>query len=276
MALFTLKPFYLDEAGDGGGDAGGGGSEAGTTDAGTSSSAIATNGESEATFEQSLPEELRVYDGEGDERAFNLESSARKLLEQHNTKQTDSNAPETPEGYDIDGVNLGEGVNTEEFMKDEGTQSFLKRMHAKGLTNEQVKEVLEYGLNEWAPNLMEGTKALTADESLKHLSEKVWTDPAEYKQNRILANTAYRSLPDELQQSINQGIGNDPVFMQVMAIFGKEMGEDRPPSGQATSSDQQTIEQLQMSEAYKNEKHPDHERVSKQVKSYYEKLTGGK
>ncbi len=224
-----------------------------------------------------LPEKFRVFDGEGDKKVFNLESSAGKLLESysHLEKKAGSGEtpPESPEGYEIDGKAFGEEFNVEEFMADEGTQSFMKRMHAKGVTNSQMQEILEYGLKEWAPNLVGGNQSLNTDECVQHLKSEIWKTDSEYKENMTAANRAYRSLPKALQEQVNERIGNDPLFNQVMALFGKEMAEDTPPT-EVTPEEGAKVEEMMQSEAYKDPKHPQHALVSKQVKAHFEKKFG--
>lgn len=221
-----------------------------------------------APIHEQMPEKFRVFDGEN----FNLESSTSKLIDSYSylEKRVGSAEPppETPEGYTLNGENFGENFDAESFMKDESTQGFLKRMHAKGATNAIIQEAIEYGLNEFAPQLQQGNAELSQEECLTSLKEH-WQDDASFNENRGLANKAYMALPDELKEAVNSGLGNDPAFMRVMAHLGKGMLEDTPPSEvvQATGDE---IQSLMTSEAYRDSKHPEHAAVSKKVQAFFQ------
>lgn len=272
LKLITYQNEAPAEGGDGGGD------PASASDAPSAPpSALATGGEAPKPLSELIPEKYRVFGGE-DGSTFDVEASASKLASgyEHLAKRFGSGdvPPENAEGYTLDAEGMGEGFDAESFMKDEATKGFLKRMHAKGMTNAQVQEVIQYGLNEWAPSLMQGEKALTSDDCINSLKTDVWKSEADFKANMTAANRAYRSLPQDLQAKVNERIGNDPLFNQVMALFGKEMAEDTPPTETQTMEESATVEKLMMSDAYKNPKHPDHMKVSKQVQAYFAKRTG--
>jgi hypothetical protein len=271
------KRFYvlMEEAGGEGGAAAGGAGEgegAAGGEGGSGGSAIA-GGAGDLPLHERIPEKFRVFDGEGEEAQFNLEGSASKLLESYTNleKNRGEGTPETPDGYEIDAEAFGEDFKVDEFMADEGTQSFLKRMHAKGMSNAQVQEVLEYGLKEWAPTFAQGNVDLNQDQAIEHMKSEVWSDPAQYTENMGAANRAYMSLPEDMQNAVNERIGNDPTFLKVMALFGKEMAEDTSTTEETGLGDTADIEKLMLSEAYKDPKHPDHEKVSKQVRAFFEK-----
>lgn len=223
-----------------------------------------------------MPEKFRVFDGEGDDAKFNMESSARKLLDSYTALEKRGGAPESPDDYSVDGSKIADGFDFNEFKKDDTNKAFLKSMHAAGLNNNQVQKVLEYGMTELIPGLMEGNQVLSAEQAVNHMKNEVWKEPSEYQQNMGLANRAYTSLPNDLQEKVNDRIGNDPVFIEVMALFGKEMREDTPPSESAGIGDSVEIEKLMLSDAYKDPKNPEHEKVSKQVKAYFEKKHGSR
>src|SRR5690606_40919240 len=89
-----------------------------------------------------IPEKLRVMKEDG---SLDQEASSRKVAEAYKHLETRFGSgdvpPKTPEEYAVklEGV---EGFNWDEFKVDEGTQSFLKGAHAKGLTNDQVQYVI--------------------------------------------------------------------------------------------------------------------------------------
>jgi len=260
-----LKHNYREEATPDGGDGGGGAAP----DANPAPVSAISGDQSSIPMHESMPEKFRVFDGEGDDAKFNLESSSQKLLDSYSSLEKRGGAPESPEEYSIDAEAMGEGFDAEAFMSDESTKGFLKRMHAKGMSNAQVQEVIDYGLKEWAPNMMQGNVDLTSDQATDHMKTEVWSDPAQYKENMGQANRAYSSLSPDLQNEVNERIGNDPVFIKVMAIFGKEMREDTPPLGDTVVSSVMEVEEMMKSDAYKDSKHKDHEAVSKQVRDYF-------
>ena len=80
----------------------------------------------EQSFQERVPEKFQVWDGEGDDRAFNLEGSAAKMLESYTALEKSRGGPESPGDYKIDAEAFGEGFNVDEFMADEGTKGFFK------------------------------------------------------------------------------------------------------------------------------------------------------
>ena len=54
-----------------------------------------------------------------------------------------------------------------------------------------------------------------------------------------------------------------------MAQIGATMREDRPLSNTPSVSDSVNIDELMSSDAYKNDKDPNHARVSQQVQNYF-------
>ena len=71
-------------------------------------------------------------------------------------------------------------------------------------------------------------------------------------------------------EAILKDYGNDPRVIRLLARVGGEMGEDRsvtPPGGGIPSG--QTVETLMTSEAYNNQRHPEHATVSRQVADHF-------
>src|SRR5690606_30968510 len=108
--------------------------------------------------------------------SLDQEASSRKVAEAYKHLETRFGSgdvpPKTPEEYAVklEGV---EGFNWDEFKVDEGTQSFLKGAHAKGLTNDQVQYVTgEY--TKAAPALLDGA-ATRAGQGRTEGLNAVWT-----------------------------------------------------------------------------------------------------
>ena len=280
--MMIFKYPLMNEAG-GMGDAGGGvaapvtdpasgGGDGGQSSGGSVLSGAAGGADQGNPFDF-VPEKYRVF---GEDESFNLEASAKKMSEGYQSLAkrlgSDEIPPESPEGYKIDAESFGEGFDAEAFMSDEKTQSFLKSMHAKGMTNAQVQEVLKYGLNEWAPSLMQGNKGLSEQECTQALQE-VWSNEAEFNTQVGHAVTALKSVAGEEFDALMDKYGNDPDFIRIMAQFGREMGEDSPPNDAPITAGE-SIETLMQSEAYHNPKHPEHVAVSAKVKKHFEKQYG--
>lgn len=275
---FLLMSELVDvDAGNGGGGAPVTTNEAGVGDAGESSSgsvlSSASSGADNGNPFDFVPEKYRVF---GEDESFNLEESAKKMSEGYTSLAKrlggDDLAPESHEGYEIDTESFGEGFDSESFMSDEGTQSFLKSMHAKGMTNSQVQEVLNYGLNEWAPSLMEGNKGLSESEATQALQE-LWPNESEFNTQVGHAVSALKNVAGDEFDSMMGKYGNDPDFIKIMAQFGREMGEDSPPNDMHVASGE-NVDELMQSEAYQNTRHPDHDAVSAKVKAHFEKRFG--
>ncbi|EKF2251072.1 hypothetical protein OYP14_000980 [Salmonella enterica] len=216
-----------------------------------------------------LPEKYRVS---GEDGALNVEQSARKLAEAHVALEKRmggvGTAPKTADEYSP-AVEV-DGFKWDEFKAAPETQSFLKAAHAKGITNDQMGFILgEYVKN--AQQIATGSAELDAEAATTNLRE-VWKTDAEFNQNIGLAYRAFNALAEK-GDDINV-IGNNPMVIRMLAKVGAEMQEDGPVGGDINLEEQQTIRDLMKSPAYMDQKHADHERVSAQVKAYYQKTYG--
>jgi hypothetical protein len=187
-----------------------------------------------------IPEKYRVNKEDG---SLDLEQSSRKLAESysHLEKRLGSGdaPPKSADEYAVklEGV---EGFNWDEFKADEGTQSFLKGAHAKGLTNDQVQYVIgEY--MKAAPNLIAGAAVLTTQDCTAAL-KAVWTDDQAMKAN---VTASYRAAEAFASQGDAPGnfnalmakYGNDPDFIAFTANIGKELKEDSQINGGSVVSE---------------------------------------
>jgi hypothetical protein len=140
-----------------------------------------------------------------------------------------------------------------------------------GFTQEQYQFAMQMHL-EAAPDLMESAAALTAQEARAELG-KVWKTPTDMDTGIQNATRALRGLPAELQEATRE-LGTDPAFLQAMAFYGSQMREDRPPGGAQGAPSAPNIEALMKGEAYTNPKHPEHTRVSEQVRQHFARVHG--
>lgn len=187
-----------------------------------------------------IPEKYRTMKEDG---SLDMDASARKLAESYKHLETRMGSgdvpPKTAEEYAVklEGV---EGFNWDEFKKDEGTQSFLKGAHAKGLTNDQVQYVIgEY--MKAAPALIEGGAQLTAQDCTAAL-KAVWTDEASMKSNVSASYRATEVFASEKGKpgsfdALHAKYGNDPDFIAFTANIGKELKEDTAINGGNVTND---------------------------------------
>lgn len=269
--MWKLKHFFMNAAGEGG--EGGGTGDGGNpgTGGGGSTSLLSTGAQNQPSGDDWVPEKFRVM---GDDGKLNIEGSARKLAESytHLEKQRGTSAaPKTADEY-APTVEV-EGFKWDEFKAAPEMQGFLKAAHAKGITNDQMGFILGEYMNR-APALVGGAAELDQEAAATEL-RGTWKTDAEFQKNIGLAHRAFMSLADPADQGKMDEIGNNPMVIRMLAKIGAEMGEDNPVgTGAINLEEQQSIRDLMKSEAYTNPKHADHERVSAQVRAFYQKTYG--
>lgn len=250
MTTRSNRHVWMDQATDGtegGAGSGGVGSgaanqagEAAASGAGSASSALASGaGAAPATGTAGafdwIPEKHRVTKEDG---TFDLEASARKVAEAHSHLEKRFGSGDLPpKSADEYAPKVGvEGFNFDEFKADPAMQTFLKGAHAKGMTNDQLSFAIEQFL-EVAPSLVEGSGKLDAEQCKAALSE-VWAKPEEAKANFALAYRATEVFASKIGVTFDEieaaGLGDNPLFIRIMAAIGPELGEDTSPSSEGT------------------------------------------
>lgn len=257
-----------DPGGNDGGNGDGAQNPGGGNPAGTS---LLSTGAGEQGADDWIPEKYRVV---GEDGKLNVEGSARKLADAytHLEKRMGSGdtPPKTADEY-APKVEV-EGFKWDEFKADPRMQSFMKSAHAKGITNDQMGFILgEYA--QLAPELVNGAATLDSEAAATQLRE-VWKTDAEFNKNIKQAFRAFNTLADDGDKGRMDEIGNNPMVIRMLAKIGAEMQEDAPAGGDVNLEEQQSIRDLMKSPAYMDPKHADHERVSAQVKAYYQKRYG--
>lgn len=183
-----------------------------------------------------FPEKYQVKKEDG---SLDLEQSSRKLAESYKHLETRLGSgdipPKTADEYAVklEGV---EGFNWDEFKADEGTQSFLKGAHAKGLTNAQV----EYVIGEYmkaAPGLVEGGVQLSQQDCAATL-KAAWGDEQAMTQNVRASYRAAETFASEPGKpgnfaALQAKYGNDADFIAFTANIGRELKEDNAINGGA-------------------------------------------
>lgn len=185
--------------------------------------------------------------------------------------------PATPEEYAPEG--LPEGVDIKELAKDPLYAGFLKGAHAQGLSNKQVS----YVLNEYlarAPDIAAGAKTLDVEACTTEL-KAAWTDPAAFQSNlkaayRVTSQVAAKAGID---MAVIEGsaIGNDPMFLRLMAALGPEFAEDGAVAGSSSVSaadfDSQ-LNEIKADPAYMDANHPGHKALMQRKADLYTKRYG--
>jgi len=221
-----------------------------------------------------IPEKYRTNKEDG---SLDLEASARKLAEAYgHAEQRIGSGDIRPKEASEYQVTVPDALK-EAFdpAKDAGMQQFLTDAHSAGLTQKQLDMVMGKYF-ELAPQLVAGAKQFDADTCKAEL-EKTWATEADFNRNvrnaYVGAEAAARKAGLDIAEIMNGPLGNDPTFLKLFAALGPEFNEDTPPGGESFKGGEDVTE-LMKSEAYRNPKHPDHAKVSAQVKAYYEKKFG--
>lgn len=118
---------------------------------------------------------------------------------------------------------------------------------------------------ELAPALVGAGQKFTTDDTLADL-KKTWGDSYQTNsQNAWRGLTQIASVAGLTVEQVDSELGNSPAFNKIMAAVGAQMREDRAPNPQAGAgagnSDAEAAK-IQMSEAFRNAKHPEHAAAS--------------
>ena len=174
------------------------------------------------------------------------ETTQQNLGEQETqTTETDP-ATAVPESADAYSVEI-EGFDFDAFKADNA--EVLQSFHAEGMTNKQVEAVV---------------KAYEQHQSVQmEALQQEWGN--DFGVNVNLAKQAIEALGFQASD-LDSPIG----ALKLAAAIGKHIQEDSPPQN-TQQSGSETIQQLQMSEAYRNADHPDHKSVTQRVDAWYAK-----
>lgn len=188
---------------------------------------------------------------------------------QTQTTEETTAAPGAPESIDGYEVNV-EGFDYDEFKAIPENQEFLERAREAGLDSKSLNFLLgEY--NQLLPAIMEGNAALDNEACVSAMKETWGTDTdTNFGFAKAAANNAIQNgilTPEEVN---SPEFGNNPLVLKMAAYFGQQLNEDTPPSN-TQQSGAVDVQSLMASEAYLNDKHPDHKSVSAQVERYYSK-----
>ena len=155
-------------------------------------------------------------------------------------------AKAVPESADAYSVSI-DGFDFDSFKADNA--EVLQSFHDEGMTNKQVEAVV---------------KAYEQHQSVQmEALQEEWGN--DFGANVNLAKQAIEALGFQASD-LDSPIG----ALKLAAAIGKHIQEDLPPSNTQQNVGE-SVQQLMMSEAYLNDKHPDHKRVYAQVEQAYAK-----
>lgn len=155
-------------------------------------------------------------------------------------------AKAVPESADAYSVEI-DGFDFDAFKAD--NTEVLESFHAEGMTNKQVEAVV---------------KAYEQHQSVQmEALQQEWGN--DFGVNVNLAKQAIEALGFQASD-LDSPIG----ALKLAAAIGKHIQEDSPPFNTQQNGGE-SIQQLMQSEAYLNDKHPDHKRVYAQVEQAYAK-----
>lgn len=223
-----------------------------------------------ATEQHFLPEKFHVKAEDG---TIDLEASSKKMAESYANLEKQRGNYEPPPAAAADYTFTPPDELKEVFTADDPMlKGFIEDAHKAGYSQKQIDVAMKH-LFPFATGLAAGNATVSQEEAKAELLAD-WKDEATLNQNLGLAHKAFSAYVDPKDaEAIDKLAGNNPALLRMLAKIGKELREDTPanPSSSVTDSEKEQIEQLMRSEAYTNPKHPDHEKVSKQVSAFYEK-----
>lgn len=226
-----------------------------------------------------IPEKYRVYVGEGDQKKLDVQASTLKLAEAHAQLESRAGAiglpPEKAADYKLP-ESLKEANLPLEELDGPALKAFRDRAHAAGYTQKQFDAAIEAhfaGVHEFMTQIGEQGATLARAELEK--------DP-EWAGDKLTPMTklAYRTFaafatPAEMAEI--DRIGNNPVFLKVLARAGKDLGEDRLGRGTGVVSvlDQSTLDEyMKAGSPYWDATHPDHKKYVDAVRRHHEAKFG--
>lgn len=273
---FVLMDAAAGEGADAGG-AGGGAAASGDGGAGGASllaGGAAGAGDGAAVQHDFIPEKYRVSKEDG---TFDIDASARKLAEAHgHLEKRFGSGDVPPKTADEYTVAVPDQFKDAWQADDPQFKEFAAKAHELGFNQQQFGFLMDKFF-EIVPNVAAGAGELNAEAAGAAL-EKVWTDPtqrsAEIKAAYGAADRIAQSMGLTFDDLDKAGLGNNPMFIRVMAKLAPEFKEDSQVQNTLING-KSDIEELRRSEAYSNPKHPKHAETVAKVRAYYDSQPGG-
>ena len=217
-----------------------------------------------------LPEKFRVMEQD----QLNFTASAQKLGEAYTALEKRFGAgearPATADAYKID---QGAEFNVEGFLAAPGVKEWLGKAHELGFNDKQINFMIgEFVAAQ--PSQAEQVTGISAADAKAEL-QKAWATPEQFNKGMLAADAAARSLLKDGYQPFLARYGNDPVIIKLLATVGMEMSEDALRLAGTPMLTAETVEDLMRNPAYRDDKHPDHKRVTQQVREYFQRQENG-
>lgn len=205
----------------------------------------------------------------GADGAEDWQATARKAEQARQHLEKRLGAGEAPP-KDVTGYEFTAPEDLKDFeLNTERIDAFKTEALEKGITPGQFKWMMESYLKA-APDLMEGAAKMTAAQAKAEL-QTVWADALDTK--LAAAGKAAAAMPEDLREAA-KAYGTDPVVLRVLSWVGEQLGEDKPLTAQPSQAPTGAVNTIMASEAYRNPRHPDHQRVSMQVQQFFASQPG--
>lgn len=233
-------------------------------------------GGTEALPQEFIPDKFRVTKDDG---SFDLDASARKLADNYaNLEKRVGTGDLPPKDVAEYKIEPPESMGEYKAGEDPTMQGFLAEAHKAGLTQGQLDVVMKHYFQA-VPQLAGAFQQVDQQQATEQLQQVWGKDEKEFRRNAGLAHVATSAAIERAGLTMDQveqaGLGNNPVFLRMMSALGAEFQEDAGP-GKTTfrSFGEDDVQQLMLSDAYKNPRHPEHDKVSAQVRGYFERKHG--
>lgn len=211
----------------------------------------------------------------GADGKLDLEASSKKLNESYGHLAKRLGAGDVPPATAADYKFTPTEALKDVKLDDALSGKFREQAHKLGLSQAQYQGVIESHL-QMVPEVLNAALQLQKDEARAQL-QQVWQSTAEYEKQMSNAQRAVDAVTGPLGEDLWTRFGRDPAFIQFAARMGSEMREDKPNVERGGSQDGgQKVEALMASPAYRDPKHPDHARVSAEVRDHHARLHGDK
>lgn len=197
--------------------------------------------------------------------------------------------PETPEDYDL--TDFAPPENIKEIWNSQGMEQMVEKMHERGLTNDQVRGLLDdfaahqsEMLGDTVESIANGKEAATSALKTKwgvaysgkiDLARRTMADAAEAV-GMTKEQLAGRYLPD------GELVGNDPVLTEIFAMIGeasselKFLGGAKGQRSTLTPEEADTeIAKLEAHEGFNDPKHPEHKAIIARRSALYQQKYPG-
>lgn len=215
------------------------------------------------SIDTSIPDKFKVTAEDG---SINYQATVAKMNESYSYLEkkvgTGDIAPASADEYKSE----REGFSFDEFKQDESNTAFLKAAHAHGITNKQMDFLLsEYESR--AVDLVSASSQLDTDTTVQTLQSEWGSNFESNIFNAIKAAKSAGLTEDDLNNPL---VGNNLSVIKAFAYFGSQLSEDKATNlGAPVTAD---VQSLMRSEAFFDQKHPEHKAVKAQIDAYYNSL----